>query len=186
MRRINPHSIRFFNYPHSFNYFGAKFYSQINNQFFVKQKIGDYNCMVASTATILNEWKRAKLYGLQEMKAYFDETLAVGDSNTSGYDNVNLRKVMLKLGANFIYLGYESDWGAPEKMAKLRGLLTSGMVMVSMNGDVKHSCVLCDIDKFDQFHVYDPAYGCILTHQKSEFLRNVYSVDYYIKTKTDV
>lgn len=163
-----------------FSSFNPRHYSTIPPHLFVRQGKNDKLCMVASTATVLNAKYNAPIYGLYDMQALFEKTLKVGDSSAAGYDNSNFVPVLKGLGMKPSYFGCHS--GLPYETEKLKLMLAGGWFMVSINsGFQKHSCVLCGVDDYKQFHFYDPAYGAILSRQFSDINKIGLSLDYFIE-----
>jgi hypothetical protein len=157
---------------------GVRGFATIPEHLRIVQGKGDYNCMVASAATAFNVKSKAKIYDLPKMKTHFDSTLLVGDSNGSGYDNRNFKCVSEKLGYPVNYWGYNSKNLQEEK---LKEALPLGNFMITLRFDTQaHSCLLCEIDKYGQYLVYDPAHGMVLTYQRSEFWKLCEGIDYLI------
>lgn len=158
---------------------GSRRNLSIASHLFVKQNSGDKLCMVASTATVLNAKYDTPLYALDDMRERFEKTLKVGDSSTAGYDSNNLVPVLQGLSVPFKWCGYNK--GLIYEPGKLKKILKSGWFMMSVkSGPIRHSCILCDVDGYGQFQVYDPAYGIILTYQLDWLLKHDISLEYFI------
>lgn len=158
---------------------GGRRHLSIVSHLYVKQNSGDNLCMVASTATVLNAKYGSPLYALDDMQERFEKTLKVGDSATAGYDNSNLVPVLKGLSVPFKWCSYKK--GLVHDSGKLKKVLGFGWIMMSYkSGPMRHSCVLCDVDGYGQFQVYDPAYGAVITYQLDWLLQRDVSLEYFI------